>query len=406
MGTLNLSAVEQEALARALRRGDQGAFEELYAALHPSIYRFAARLLDDPEEAKDVTQDVFIAAYRDLPKQRGALRVEPWLFRVAMNACYDRLRIRARRADAPLDEVTSLVDPRNGYDQSAMAAAVETALRDMSPRYRAALILHDVQGLDRHELSQAMGVTRGTAGVLLFRARAAFKKRLTALLPAGGGVAGLALLPALPVPSALQTPPLFGAPATVAPLAAPLCAAPAAMPVAAPLIGLANVGGVLGTKVALVAAGFLALASGLTVQDVVDQGSPIFGGHHTAGIVQPATTRSGDDNAKSSRSEWPEYVPQHAQQPMSGATADGSSSHAGPTSDTAGSAVRVRDAGAVAGEEADGATEQQAGAVEPSDATPDGATSTGDSSTAVDGTAESTASCLKTSTLTERSLQD
>ncbi len=406
MGTLNLSAAEQETLAKALRRGDPGAFEELYAALHPSIYGFAARLLSDPEEAKDVTQDVFLAAYRDLPRQRGALRVEPWLFRVAMNACYDRLRARARRADAPLEEVSSLVDPRDGYDQSAMAAAVEAALRDMSPRYRAALILHDVQGLNRHELSEAMGVTRGTAGVLLFRARTAFKKRITTLLPAGGGVAGLALLPALQVPSALQTPPLFGAPAAVAPLAASLCAAPAAMPAAAPLVGLANVGGILGTKVALVAAGFLALASGLAVQEVVDQGSPVLGGHRVAGLVQPVTARSGGDDAKSSRSEWPGHVPRHEQQLMSGATADGSSSHAGPASDATGSTVRTKDASAVAREEADGTTEQQTGAIAPSDATSDGATSTSDSSTAVDGTAESTASGLMTSTLTERSLQN
>jgi RNA polymerase sigma-70 factor (ECF subfamily) len=401
VGTLNLSAAEQETLAAALRRGDPGAFEELYAALHSSIYRFAARLLDDPEEAKDVTQDVFLAAYRDLPQQRGALRVEPWLFRVAMNACYDRLRARARRADMPLDEVAPLVDARDGYDQSAMASAVEAALRDMSPRYRAALILHDVQGLNRRELSEAMGVTWGTAGVLLFRARTAFKKRLTALLPAGGGVAGLALLPALPVPSALQAPPLFGAPAAAAPLAAPLCAAPAAMPAAAPLLGLANIGGVLGTKIALVAAGCLALASGLAVQEVVDQSSPILSGRSVAEAVQPATTRSAGDDAKSLRSQWPGHLPLHSQGLGAAATAgDPSSGSAGAAT---GSTVRVKDATAVAGDDAGGTSTQQAGTVEPPDPTAGDTTPADADPTDADGTA---ASGLKTSAPVEPSVRN
>jgi RNA polymerase sigma-70 factor, ECF subfamily len=365
---LNLSAAEQETLATALRRGDRGAFEELYAALHPSIYSFAARLLDDSEEAKDVTQEVFLAAYRDLPRHRGALRVEPWLFRVTMNACYDRLRARARRADTPLEEVSTLVDPRNGYDQAAMAAAVEEALRDMSPRYRVALILHDVQGLNRRELSEAMGVTWGTAGVLLFRARTAFKKRLTALLPAGGSVAALALLPALPVPSALQTAPVFGSPAAAAPVVAPLAAAPAAMPAAAPLLGLAHVGGVLGTKVALVAAGILAMASGFAVQEAVTDDASFVPAKAPA-LVQSASAGSGRDDGKSLQSHWPGHVPQHKQRLSAGAP--GGSSSSGPSSEPSGTTVRVNEGtaaagetSAAAGETSPAAAEQQAGDVE------------------------------------------
>jgi RNA polymerase sigma-70 factor (ECF subfamily) len=409
VATLNLSPSEQEALATALRRGDSGAFEQLYAALHPSIYSFAARLLDDREEAKDVTQEVFLAAYRDLPRHRGALRVEPWLFRVTMNACYDRLRARARRADTPLEEVSTLVDARDGYDQSAMAAAVEAALRDMSPRYRAALILHDVQGLNRRELSEAMNVTWGTAGVLLFRARAAFKKRVSALLPAGSGVAALALLPALPVPSALQAPPLFGAPAAAAPLAAPLAAAPlaatpAALPAAAPLLGIANIGGVLGTKVALVAAGVLAMASGLAIQDVVDQNGVLSPGPGAAALVQSAATQGDGGDGKAFHSRWPGEVPEHLQQLRDGSTGESAPANPGSTSGAAGTTARVNDGTATAGTDSSTTSTQQSGAVEPS-AEPSGATSGDSSPTSGDssptGTDTKTTSDVKTGSSTD-----
>jgi len=405
VATLNLSQSEQEALATALRRGDRGAFEQLYTALHPSIYSFAARLLDDREEAKDVTQEVFLAAYRDLPRHRGALRVEPWLFRVTMNACYDRLRARARRADTPLEEVSTLVDTRDGYDQAAMAAAVEAALRDMSPRYRAALILHDVQGLNRRELSEAMNVTWGTAGVLLFRARAAFKKRVSALLPAGSGVAALALLPALPVPSALQAPPLFGAPAAAAtPLAAPLAAAPlaatpAALPAAAPLLGLANIGGVLGTKIALVAAGVLAMASGLAIQDVVDQNGALGPGPGTAALVQSAATQGAGADGKAFHSHWPGETPEPLQQLRDGSTGESSPANAGSTSGTGGTAVRVNDGTASAGTDSSTTSTQQSGTVEPSEV-PSGSTSGDGGATGTDGAAQATSDAIKSDSST------
>ena len=405
MATLNLSPSEQEALATALRRGDRGAFEQLYTALHPSIYSFAARLLDDREEAKDVTQEVFLAAYRDLPRHRGALRVEPWLFRVTMNACYDRLRARARRADTPLDEVSTLVDARDGYDQSAMAAAVEAALRDMSPRYRAALILHDVQGLNRRELSEAMNVTWGTAGVLLFRARAAFKKRVSALLPAGSGVAALALLPALPVPSALQAPPLFGAPAAAAPLAAPIAAAPlaatpAALPAAAPLVGLANIGGVLGTKVALVAAGVLAMASGLAIQDVVDQNGALSPGPGTAALVQSAASQGDGADGKAFHSHWPGEVPEHLQQLQDGSTGASSPANPGSTSGAGGTTVRVNDGTATAAADASTTSTQQSGTVEPSEE-PSSTTSGDSGPTGTDGDTKATSDDVKSGSSTE-----
>jgi hypothetical protein len=318
-----------------------------------------------------------------------------------MNACYDRLRARARRADTPLDEVATLVDARDGYDQAAMAAAVEAALRDMSPRYRAALILHDVQGLNRRELSEAMNVTWGTAGVLLFRARAAFKKRVSALLPAGSGVAALALLPVLPAPSALQAPPAFGAPAAAAPLAAaPLAATPAALPAAAPLLGLANIGGVLGTKVALVAAGVLAMASGLAIQDVVDQNGVLVARPGTAALVQSAATQGDGADGKAFHSRWPGEVPQHLQQLQDGSTGESSPANSGSSSGATGTAARVNDGTATAGTDSSTTSTQQSGTVEPSDE-PSGTTSGDSGLTGTDGDAKATSDDVKSGSSTD-----
>lgn len=124
-----------ETTAGALRRGDSHAFEELYTQLRGDVYNLAARIVRDRGEAEDITQEVFLRAFRHLPGKKDQIRPEAWVFRTTVNACYDHLR---RRKPAPME----LIDGREAVAHDAVeqaataprgrrgAGAVEPALPD------------------------------------------------------------------------------------------------------------------------------------------------------------------------------------------------------------------------------------------------------------------------------------
>src|SRR5664279_3099122 len=101
-------------LADAVRAGDHAAFERLYADYRGPIYNLCARILGDREEAKDLTQETFLKAFSNLPAASAEpLKLRPWLYRVATNACLNHLRSRrgSRASDqAALAAVPSWVD--------------------------------------------------------------------------------------------------------------------------------------------------------------------------------------------------------------------------------------------------------------------------------------------------------
>jgi RNA polymerase sigma-70 factor, ECF subfamily len=306
-------------------------FERLWADEHARMYNLAARIVGDRDEAADVTQEVFLRAYTHAPDLEGSDDPGPWLYRVTVNACYDHLRRRNVRPTAPLEAAGEVAAARDGFATAEMTRAVETALTGLTPRYRTALVLKDLHGLETVEIAEAMEVSRATARVLLHRSRAAFKKAFRDVAPAGAGlpVAGLALLPTLPVPPSLHAPipalpvlpapgalsaapsPAAPTPATMTPSgAAPVSASPSAVApaaigpasaasIVAPATGvLAKVGSALGLKVAAVT-GAVVIAAGGTA--AVTTLSPSNGVRSTGEIpVRAAAPRgAGDDQGRS-----------------------------------------------------------------------------------------------------------
>jgi RNA polymerase sigma-70 factor (ECF subfamily) len=264
-------------LVRGLRERDREVLAHVYDDHHAAVYNLCARILGDREEAKDVTQDVFLTAFGKPPAATADVRLRPWLCRVATNACLNL--IRGRRRCEPVEDET-LAAAGDPFEQARTAALVETSLAALNERYRAALVLKDLLGLETGELAEVLEVSRPTADVLVHRARASFRRAYTAVSGGHPAPANLALaLPALPVPAALQAPPLpalpthapavppsFDPSATVhgmpAP-AGPLIAAPGGGTVAAPSAGLlAKIAAGITTKAAVVAAGAAVAAGG------------------------------------------------------------------------------------------------------------------------------------------------
>ena len=275
-------------LVRGLRAGRRDAFERLYGEYHAPVYNLCARILGDREEAKDVTQDVFIKALDQMPATDAeSFGLRPWLYRVATNACFNRLRSRRHidgGGDAGLERTSSSVDE---FERARTVALVEESLGEMNERYRTALVLKDLHGLPPEEIAEVMEVSRANADVLVHRARASFKTvfaRLAGSDAAAPAALGLVLLP-LNVPTALRAmPPL---PAHAAPVHAPVHPAiPAsAGPAGAGL--LTRIGAALTTKAALTAAATaLVIGGGVLAVDVERN-------HSVPPAAEASTTRAG-----------------------------------------------------------------------------------------------------------------
>jgi RNA polymerase sigma factor (sigma-70 family) len=264
--------------------GDRpGAFEQFYRDHHARIYNLAARIVGDPDDAADITQEVFLRAYTHPFQAGGDVRPEPWLYRIAVNASYDHLRRRAARPSTSLDAVPEIAAQGDCFTAAETTRLVEGCLATLTPRYRTALILRDLHGLSTAEIAQVMDLHQGTARVLLHRARSAFRKAFRSAAPTGaGGASALGLaafLPDLPIPAQLHSPPVIdfappvpgppaaphtacppagveqavlpgSAPAAV-PLGVPVAAATAAVSAPAPAGILAGAGGIAGFKVAV-----------------------------------------------------------------------------------------------------------------------------------------------------------
>jgi len=182
---------EESALISRARAGDQDAFSVLVRLHQRQVYNLALRMLRDPEEANEATQEVFLAAWQGLRHFREEARFSTWLYRIAYRHCLKVAESRRRdaaaraelvdeaaRAQRP-ESVMTTVFARDAEAQVREAVRAEIAL--LPPKYRAALILRHIQDLSYEEIADVMRAPIGTVKTHLFRARALLKERLTDL---------------------------------------------------------------------------------------------------------------------------------------------------------------------------------------------------------------------------------
>jgi RNA polymerase sigma-70 factor, ECF subfamily len=175
----------ETALVERCRRGDLGAFEELYRAHAGKLYGLVLRMVGNPADAEDLLQEIFLSAHRKLEGFRGESALGTWLYRLATNHCLDHLRSRAARTgqltDA-LDEEVGLPDAgsRTIAERTVAKMDLERALTQLPEGCRAAFVLHDVQGLEHREVAEALGIAEGTSKSQVHKARLRLRAILTA----------------------------------------------------------------------------------------------------------------------------------------------------------------------------------------------------------------------------------
>jgi len=160
---------------RAARGGDTAAFEEIMMQTERRVAQIAWRILGDTEEVKDAMQETFLRVFRHLGRYDDRKDFGAWLSRITVNVCID-LR-RRRRHSVELDDLaadtTSIEDD---LIQRSNRALLSRAIDTLAPRERAAILLHDVEGLPTHEVAAALGNGVATVRVQLSRARTKLRK--------------------------------------------------------------------------------------------------------------------------------------------------------------------------------------------------------------------------------------
>jgi RNA polymerase sigma-70 factor (ECF subfamily) len=159
-------------LARAVE-GDGDAFSELMHRHEDRVFAVCLRITGDREAALDAAQETFLTLFRKGHQYRGAAAVSTWLYRVAVNSCYDQMRRSRRRPTEPLPEQYEPADPGSDRDFELIdsSPAVEAALAELSPEFRAVIVLGDINGYGLNEMAEMLEIPVGTVKSRLFRAR-------------------------------------------------------------------------------------------------------------------------------------------------------------------------------------------------------------------------------------------
>lgn len=162
--------------ARLAAEGDVQAFERLYRQHVDRVYSLVRRMLDE-ELADEVTQDVFVRAWRKVGTFRGNAAFGTWLHRLAINVVLGRRRkLAIRRERFVGDPSVALETTSRSRSAPPQGPEFEAGLRELPDGAREVFVLHDIEGYKHREIAEMLGVTVGTTKAQLHRARMAMRK--------------------------------------------------------------------------------------------------------------------------------------------------------------------------------------------------------------------------------------
>jgi RNA polymerase sigma factor (sigma-70 family) len=191
--------MQDREVVAAIVAGDPGGIAEAYDRYAMPLYSYCRSLLREPADAADAVQDTFLIATSKLGGLRDRGKLRSWLYAVARNECYRRLR--SGQATSALDEAVDMtaqaVDVAGAVEQAELRQLVRDALAGLNPGERDVIDLSLVQGLDGDELADALAVSRNHAHALVSRARSQLERSLGALLVARTGRPACATLDTL-----------------------------------------------------------------------------------------------------------------------------------------------------------------------------------------------------------------
>ena len=185
------SHAEEDALVTALSQGAEDAYEILIQRYQQPVYSLVCRLMSDPGDAPDIVQEVFLKVFRNIGAFRGSSSLKTWIYRIAVNEAYNHRRwfCRHQRQEVALaseegtpHHISGMTDPgRSPFEQAAdqeARALVEQALEKLNPKFRAAVVLRDIEDLSYEDIAAVLEVSLGTVKSRIMRGREALRKIL------------------------------------------------------------------------------------------------------------------------------------------------------------------------------------------------------------------------------------
>ena len=183
---------DREAVDRCIK-GSREAFDVLVEKYYKKIYNLAYRFVGDPEEANDLAQEIFTAAYKNLKKFRGDAKFSTWLFQIATNRGKNRFKYLKRRgyfanrggsdedderdiSQRPVADYST--NPETILAGKQIQKIVQDAIDDLEPDHKEIVILRDIEGFSYEEIAQMLNLPEGTTKSRLHRARMVVKEKL------------------------------------------------------------------------------------------------------------------------------------------------------------------------------------------------------------------------------------
>lgn len=201
---------EEASIVAELKAGSEAAFAWLIAQYSQPVYSLVYRILDDPSDAADTTQEVFIKVFRGIPRFNADSSLKTWIYRIALHEASNQRRwwFRHKRRETSIDPGPDDHDERGSlalkdmlvddakspleyvFDEE-LRRRVELELKSVAEPYRTAVILRDIEDLSYEQIAEVMEVSLGTVKSRLVRGRDALRKRLERHMPSHGvSVAG------------------------------------------------------------------------------------------------------------------------------------------------------------------------------------------------------------------------
>jgi RNA polymerase sigma-70 factor, ECF subfamily len=189
---------EESAIIAELKAGSEQAYSWLIGEFHQPIYSLIYRMVNDPSDAADTTQDVFLKVFRGMKHFHGESCLKTWIYRIALHEAANRKRwwFRHKVHESPIEPVVvggsefpgefsgedRLVDPGESpfemFAHTEVRAAVDQALQQVPEPYRTALILRDLEEMSYEEIAEVLAISLGTVKSRITRGRDALRKKL------------------------------------------------------------------------------------------------------------------------------------------------------------------------------------------------------------------------------------
>ena len=186
---------EEASMVEELKSGSDEAYSWLIAHYHQPIYSLVYRILTDPTDAADTTQEVFLKVFRGIKRFNGECSLKTWLYRIAIHEASNQRRwwFRHKSKETSMEAhedwegnsfglCDTLVDrgesPMEIFEHEEIRARVESELKQVPEPYRTTVVLRDIEGLSYEEIADVLQVSLGTVKSRLIRGRDALKRRL------------------------------------------------------------------------------------------------------------------------------------------------------------------------------------------------------------------------------------